>query len=194
MKSEKYQQVASIIESITDMEHSPVAIKLFESIDEASSILPLCEDNLKHCQFVCKAFDSKFYTTIDQHECPKGASVLGLMDMDMDVAQIDTKMEAVGYAPLGESPFMPDSILLYLKPINAFKFIKVYYNATGNRINADLAGVSAVCSESIIIPMKNNEPNISLGCTGSRISSDLADDELIISLTMDNVEKLLSSL
>lgn len=188
--SKNYNIMSEKLKLLLKLDKNPVAVKLFESIDEAKKFLPKYEHEARHCQMVYVAAheNKSFYSTINEQSCIKGASVLGLIDNEMDVPQIEPIMNAVGYAPLKDANFDVDIVLIYCTMIQAFNFTNLYRKTTGKRINADFAGIKALCSEAIVIPMLNKKPNISLGCNGSRTSTGLRDDEMVIGLSPKDVE------
>ena len=99
-KNKEYKEIGEKLKILLKLDKNPVAIKLFESIDEVDKILPKHEDKARHCQMVYEAASegSSFYATLDEQECLVGASVLGLSDNKVKVASIETPMKAIAYA------------------------------------------------------------------------------------------------
>ena len=56
---------------------------------------------------------------------------------------------------------------------------------TGERLDVNVSGVSATCSESTAIPLITKKPNVSLGCCGTRAFGGLGDDEILIGLQVE---------
>ncbi|WP_455645179.1 DUF169 domain-containing protein [Methanosphaera sp.] len=190
---EDYERISEKLKILLKLDKSPVAVKLYESEEDVQKILPKYDDKAKHCQLTyITAQDKKsFYATVDEIDCKSGAGSLGLLDVpNLKVPKAEPNNEAVAYMPLEKAEFEPDSIILYCNVMQAFDFITLYRRSTGNRLQPDLAGTQALCSESVIIPKETKKPNISFGCYGSRAFSDLKEDELIISLTIEDAETI----
>ena len=175
------------------LEKEPVAVKIFEKEEDASAILPKFDGKARHCGMVYEAQNGKsFYSTIDEHTCLKGAKILGLAQNDNDpiVPYLEKESEAIAYAPLGEANFKADSVLIYVTPIQAKDLAKMYRVKVGKRFRGDFYAAFSLCSDATIIPMKTNEPNLTLGCGGSRKDGHIEDYEEVIGLTIDNLESL----
>jgi len=86
----------------------------------------------------------KFYATVEQHACKGGAGMLGLIEIPENIKSgefyhklgrfssvehagetmqavpiVDFKTYATAYAPLGETPFEPDVVVLVVNPRQA---------------------------------------------------------------------------
>ena len=176
-KNKEYKEIGEKLKILLKLDKNPVAIKLFESIDEVDKILPKHEDKARHCQMVYEAASegSSFYATLDEQECLVGASVLGLSDNKVKVASIETPRKAIAYAPLQKA-----------------NFTTIYRQATGKRFEADFAATQALCSEAVVIPYQNKKPNMSLGCKGSRSYTGFKPDEVVIALTVEDAEEIMN--
>ena len=185
-KNKEYKEIGEKLKILLKLDKNPVAIKLFESIDEVDKILPKHEDKARHCQMVYEAASegSSFYATLDEQECLVGASVLGL--------SIETPMKAIAYAPLQKANFDVDVIILYTTVMQAFDFTTIYRQATGKRFEADFAATQALCSEAVVIQYQNKKPNMSLGCKGSRSYTGFKPDEVVIALTVEDAEEIMN--
>ncbi|OED30645.1 DUF169 domain-containing protein [Methanosphaera sp. WGK6] len=186
-----YERISGKLKILFKLDKSPVAVKLYKSENDVKKILPKFEDKAKHCQLTYISAQNKksFYATVNEVDCKSGAGSLGLLDVpNLKVPKAEPINEAVAYAPLENATFEPDVVILYCNVMQAFDFITLYRRSTGKRLQPDLAGTQALCSESVIIPKETKKPNISFGCPGSRAFSDLKEDELIISLTVDDAE------
>ena len=193
-KNKEYKEIGEKLKILLKLDKNPVAIKLFESIDEVDKILPKHEDKARHCQMVYEAASegSSFYATLDEQECLVGASVLGLSDNKVKVASIETPMKAIAYAPLQKANFDVDVIILYTTVMQAFDFTTIYRQATKKRFEADFAATQALCSEAVVIPYQNKKPNMSLGCKGSRSYTGFKPDEVVIALTVEDAEEIMN--
>ncbi len=180
--------ISNKLKALFKLDKSPVAIKVFSSEDDAKEVLSKYDGVATHCQMVYMAAHDKksFYSTVEEQDCMKGASALGLIDQPIDVAHIDSKIEAVGYAPLEDATFDGDVILLYCNVLQTFNFAMLYAQATGKRTKADFAATQGLCSEAFAIPYLTKNENISFGCRGSRLMTDIGDDEVVIGITLDD--------
>ena len=101
-------------------------------------------------------------------------------------------MKAIGYAPLEKSPFKPDSIVIYVNPIQVMKISQILRQATGKRLQADFGGIASLCADVVAKPYLTNESNVSFACNGSRGFTDIDDGELVIGLTIEDVLSLVN--
>ncbi len=186
-----YIAISQKLQLMFELDKSPVSIKLYEYTDEISEELPKIQKKARHCEMVYEAAKnkSKFYATLDENSCTKGATVLGLMDSTLmnTIPKIDPIIEAVGYAPLEESPFVPDSVILYCNPVQIMKIARLLLQTTEKRINSDFGGVSSLCADVVAKPYLTNQSNVSFGCNGSREYTDIDDNELVMGLTMEDI-------
>jgi uncharacterized protein (DUF169 family) len=98
----------------------------------------------------------------------------------------------IAYAPLGESDFSADVVLLALKPSQAM----ILYEA------AVKAGASSALTNSLgrpacaVLPltMASEMTSISLGCKGNRTFTGIADDEMYISIPAAKVGAVVEKL
>ena len=187
-----YEAISQKLQLMFELDKSPVSIKLYEYKDEINGKeLQKHDKKERHCEMLYDVAKnkSKFYATLDEYACTKGAATLGLMDLELidGIPKVDPIIEAVGYAPLEESPFEPDSVVLFCNPIQIMKISKILMQATGKRLKSDFAGTSSLCADVVSKPYLTNESNVSFGCNGSRGFTDIDDNELVIGLTMDDI-------
>ena len=91
-------------------------------------------------------------------------------------------------SPVEKAKFKPDVLVFILNPRDAMKLAQTLaYN--GKPIRAEFSGITAACGEIIAIPIKENKPNLSLGCKGSRRL--LRDSELLFSVPYTLISHLL---
>lgn len=195
-KQEDYEKISQKLQTMFEIDKSPVSVKLYEYKDEASEVLSKYEGKERHCGMVYEVAKNKsvFYATYDEMSCPNGAIALGLLDAKLidGVPKVDPIIEAVGYAPLEKSPFIPDSIVLYCNPIQIMKISQILRQATGKRLKGDFGGIASLCADVVSKPFLTNESNVSFACNGSRGFTDIADGELVIGLTIEDVLSLVN--
>ena len=216
----EYETIANKIKTLLKLEKEPVAVKLFLTEDEAKETLKKADDKIRHCERIFKAAAEgvSCYATVDEQQCQGGAAVLGLRDLpeavktgkkymslgrfaslgsakhEVDqIPMVDNIMEAVGYAPLKDAKFKADVIVLYAKPEQAMRVVQANGFILGKRFTSSFAGIQSMCADVVAQPFVNKEPNMSLGCDGSRKSTSIAPDELVIGLTAENIGCMLNS-
>ncbi len=219
-KVENYSEISEKLKNILNLDKNPVAVKLFLSKQKAEEVLPKAEDKKRHCERVFDAAEGvSCYTTLDEQLCQGGAAALGLRDFPdalktgekyyslgrfasegsakhelEQIPKVDTIMEAVGYAPLGEAKFEADVIVIYATPEQAMKISQAYGYVLGKRFKSSFAGIQSICSDVVASPFISKEPNLSLGCGGSRKFTDVLPTELVVGLTAEDIDSFLNSL
>ncbi len=216
-----YSDISEKLIDLLELDKSPVAVKLYTSAEDVDEGIEKIDEKIRHCQMVFKAATEKtaFYSTLDEQACLGGASALGLRDFPKNVStgkkyyslgrfasqgsaiheleqvpKIDTMMEAVAYSPLEDAKFEADVIVLYLTPVQALKVSQAYGYVLGDRFKASFAGIQSLCSDAVASPYINKEPNMTLGCGGSRKFTDFKDEEVVIGLNMENIGSFVDSL
>ena len=103
------------------------------------------------------------------------------------------KYKGIAFAPLSEITFEPDLILLYCEPAQLTEILIAVNGIDGNDICSRLSGYAA-CVYSIVLPIKNNDFQVSVPCNGDRTKSMTQDDELIFSFPVRKIEYLVKGL
>jgi len=62
----------------------------------------------------------------------------------------------------------PDLIVYFGKPDEIMQIIRDYTSKTGKRVKSQVSGVGAMCGELCALPYMTKQPNLSVGCRGSR--------------------------
>ncbi|MBQ6218669.1 MAG: DUF169 domain-containing protein [Methanosphaera sp.] len=188
-----YKELSQKLTASIQMEKEPVAIKVYDSEEEAKKELPKYDGEAKHCQLVSDATTKKqsFYATVNEINCPNGQLALGLTDKIVDVLpQIPPLKVAFGYAPLSEATFTPDIIIIYAMPSQAFKVAQLFKTKLKTRFEANFNGTASLCADAVSVPYTTGKSNMTLGCMGSRKFSDIKDEELVIGLTLKDAEAI----
>lgn len=154
------------------------------------------------CSFWRQAEQGVFYASAEQHfNCPIGAMVMGfampeplqqqlggLMTMMCECGYVDpdeadkiptvtTGGAGIVYGPLAEFRLTPDFVVMWLTPRQAM----LYNEAAGSASWASaLAGITGrpACT-ALAVAGKSGNPALSLGCTGMRTFTEIADDRLL---------------
>jgi uncharacterized protein (DUF169 family) len=170
------------------------------------------------CTFWRRAERAVFYATSEQHyRCPIGAMVMGF---ELPAAVKDELMSLVGvmvagnyigadeparipslprkaagavYGPLGQLPIEPDFILLWLSPRQAMMMSEAAGACHWTVTNPPgLLGRPACAA--IPISAARGGAALSLGCTGMRTYTDIADDRLLAVVSASGLPSLWTAL
>lgn len=188
-----YEFLSEVIHEFLKMEKEPVAIKVYDSEEDAKKELPKYNGEAKHCQLVSDAsiYKESYYATVDEINCPNGQLALGLIDKKVDVLpQIPPVKAAIGYAPLCDVKFTPDVILIYAMPSQAFKVAQLFKTKLKTRFVANYNGTASLCADAVSYPYVEGKSNMTLGCMGSRKFSDIKDEEMVVALTLSDAEAI----
>ncbi len=201
MSSSEFNDLGKRLESSLGLSKPVVAVTFHPDTTKLRRSTDVVESS---CVFWTKALDGAFYTTPDQHlHCSVGAVThgyraakdslpgAGLGDIDLltsvgwigknDILGLPSlPLEAqrnIGYAPLEESPFVPDVVLFFTDSQQA---ALVRETAPDSKIT-----VKPTCQG---LPLASEgDVVIGLGCTASRTRSGYPDSEIVITL---NAKKL----
>ncbi|MBU4010210.1 MAG: DUF169 domain-containing protein, partial [Proteobacteria bacterium] len=73
---------------------------------------------------------------------------------------------------------MPDVVILSLRPVELCRLIQGYQYLTGNRVEANVGGLRAGCSDLIVRPYLLKGINFSPYCLGARLIAKFEGDRL----------------
>lgn len=204
-----------------DLKQSPVAIKFILREEDLPEGIPQLDGAIRHCEMVQKASQEgvSFYATAENQQCKGGAAALGVVEAPQKVKtgemyyslgrfkslgsgkrtldaipKIDLESYALVYAPLEDADFQPDIIVIITNPKNAMILSQAIVYTQGGRVHADFAGIQSVCADAVAGPFTRKEPNITLGCSGSRKAAKIKDDEVIVGLMGENVGCIVNAL
>ena len=160
-----------------------------------------------------------FYATAEEQMCKGGSAALGLEEPPekiktgefyyglgrfssvgsarttmKSIPKVDTPMYALVYAPLEKANFDPDVIVIITTPAQAMILSQALVYTMGGRVEVDFAGIQSICADAVAGPFTRRQPNITLGCSGSRSYADVKDDEVIIGLTGENIGCVVNAL
>lgn len=103
----------------------------------------------------------------------------------------------VAVMPLEAYDLEPDVVLIICNPFNAMRIIQGYSYKNGHASNIKLSGMSAICQECTSLPYEENQINISLLCSGTRMLAQWHKDEMAIGmpyrLYLDTVKGLINT-
>ncbi len=185
------KELSEKINDFIQLDKEPVAIKIYDNVEDAKNELPKYDGQARHCKLVTDAANNNesFYATVEEINCPNGQLTLGLIEKTTDVLpQIPPVKAALGYAPLSESKFKPDVIIIYAIPSQAFKIAQLFKSKLNKRFEANFNGTASLCADAVSYPYNEGKSNLTLGCMGSRKFSDIKEEELVFGLTLSDAE------
>jgi len=179
---------------------------------------PKFDRQFRHCQITDHVRHSGeiFYTTLEEQQCKGGAAALGLTQLSDKVRSgefycdslhhfktVEAAKKTVDqitflkpfsnavvlYAPLEKATFEPDVVIFICHPKQAMLLTQGYEYTDGGRIEAGFSGKQSVCSDAVAHVILNGKPNLTIGCSGSRAYTKIADDELLYSIPGKDIEK-----
>jgi uncharacterized protein (DUF169 family) len=168
------------------------------------------------CTFFALGAESPFYAALPKHEdCEVGAFVLGVPpagDLGGRLMSTIGRMQSIGYlnpgeeahvphnahppkfvayGPLGSLPMPPTGVLIFAKPKSAMLAVE----AAGSGSDAKPVTINGrpMCA---IMPILNQGApvGISLGCTGSRIYTDMGVDRMVVGVRGDHLSRFAEKL
>lgn len=86
----------------------------------------------------------------------------------------------------------PDVVIFVCDSFNSMRIVQGYANMRGHAHNISLSGMQAICQEVTSLPYENNQLNMSLMCSGTRLLAGWNNDELAIGIPyhiLDDVVK-----
>ena len=214
------KKAAEILKTKLNLNSEPVSIKIIKNETEIPENIKKIETPKRHCEMTKMASKGEiFYATLKEQSCKGGAAALGLTELpeklkngefyvklgrfkNTDSAKetlkslpsLKKETYAILYAPLKESTYTPDVIVLFTKPVQAMKIAQSLIYEDTDRINSDFAGIQSLCGDAVAKPIINNNLNITLGCDGSRKYAKVEDEELAVGINNNKLNILTDSI
>ena len=91
---------------------------------------------------------------------------------------------------LRENMINPDVLLLFLNPKQTMIVSQCYLYSNGGSIESKFSGRQSFCSDAVARVIKNQSPNITVGCGGSRKYTSIKDEELLLSIPWKDIDRL----
>lgn len=168
------------------------------------------------CTFFAEGTVKPFYAGLPKHEdCEIGAFVLGIRPEgevgarlmgtigtmqregylnpgeEAHVPHNATAPNFVAYGPLGSLPMAPTNVLLFAKPRSAMLAVET----AGAGVNAPPVPMNGRPMCAIMPIMNQGAPvAVSLGCTGSRIYTEMGDDRMVVGIRGDHLDQFAKKL
>jgi len=210
------------LERLMRLKSFPVAFKLFEDEKSLAAIPFIRRMNNKStlCQLInlVRNFDWTVGADLDDFMSVMCASVIGLTDIPdymkdgtfrsivwtksrADGKKFETaiprlpagKYEAVALAPLVYNPFDPDIVLIYANPAQMMLLINSLQFEDYEVMQFYCVGETS-CSDAIARCYQNRKPALSIPCYGERRYGHAQDDELVMAVPVEMMDKALSGM
>ena len=210
------------LERLMRLKSFPVAFKLFEDSKLLSAVPFIRRMNTKStlCQLInlVRNFDWTVGADLDDFMSEVCASIIGLTDIPdymkdgtfrsivwtksrADGKKFETaiprlpvgKYEAVAMAPLVYNPFDPDIVLIYANPAQIMLLINSLQFEKYEVMQFYCVGETS-CSDAIARCYLNRKPALSIPCYGERRYGHAQDDELVMAIPVEMMDKALSGM
>jgi dephospho-CoA kinase len=210
------------LEQLMRLKSFPVAFKMFEDKEKINDIAFM--RRMKHKSTLCQLlnlvrnFDWTVGADADDFISAMCPSIIGLTDIP-DFMKDGTfrsivwtknradgkkyengiprlplgKYEAVAMAPMVYNPFDPDIILVYANPAQMMLLINAIQFEDYNIMEFFCVGESS-CSDAIARCYLTGKPALTIPCYGERRYGHAQDDELVMALPPDIIDKALSGM
>jgi dephospho-CoA kinase len=210
------------LEMLMRLKSFPVAFKLFED-KEALSEIPFMR-RLAHKSTLCQMtnlvrnFDWTVGADADDFMSVMCPSIIGLAEIptfmkdgtfrsivwtknradgkkyENGIPRVPVgKYEAVAMAPLVYNPFDPDIILIYANPAQMMLLINAIQFEDYEVMEFFCVGESS-CSDAISRCYLTGKPSLTIPCYGERRYGHAQDDELVMAIPVDIIDKTLSGM
>lgn len=218
----KWGNLTRCMERLLRLKTFPVAMKLLEDPEELNKNKWLRKLDRKAtlCQLISKVrtFDWTVGATAEDLAGHRCSSILGLTERPprmMDGTLRSTvwfrtqedgkryeesiltipvgKYKAVMLAPLLYDPFDPDIVLIYANPAQIILLINAIQFENYERLHFFCVGESS-CSDAIAQCYLTKKPALAIPCYGERRFGHAQDDELVMALPPEMLEKVTNSL
>ena len=210
---------SEIIKEKLSLSREPVAVKFVKCEEDVPQGIEKASENARHCEFVTKAAAGEtFYASASEQKCKGGSSAMGLETRPPKVEsgefyyglgrfdsvetskkvvdslpKVDEENFALLYAPLKDAEFIPDALIIIANPLSGMKTAQAIVYNTGERAQANFAGIQSLCADAVAGTYTTGKPNATFGCDGSRGYAGIKDDEIIYALAKDNIEPFVSA-
>ena len=96
-------------------------------------------------------------------------------------------------APLINTPFEPEVITFYCLPAQLSMLLLGREYKDGHKLNCDVSS-HAACVYGIVPVLVNKRSQIGLPCRGDRLAAMAEDDEMILTMTPQELDELITAL
>ncbi|EFK09665.1 dephospho-CoA kinase [delta proteobacterium NaphS2] len=221
-EKDKWQKLVRRMEILLRLRSFPVAMKMLEKKEQLQEVpfLRRPENKVSMCQLInlVRNFDWTVGADAEDFRLPTCSSILGLNELPSchsdgtfrSIVWVQTKedgkrfeaaipripfgkYEAVAMAPLVYDPFEPDIVLIYGNPAQMILLINALQFEDYEVMDFHCVGESS-CSDAIGRCYLTDKPQLSIPCYGERRYGHAQDDELVMALPANYMEKALRGL
>lgn len=195
----------SIMQSL-GLRWQPVAVSLIDK-DELLPDVPMPPENLRFCQAMMAARrGASILMPPHRHSCPDGTSIFGMTGVPEKLATgeiyvlfhkvvnaeaaarmvaerptLPPKSRRATYvAPLAKTVREPEVVVFTGTPEQMMWLSMSMSYYTGHRHDFHASGFNSMCVEAVLLPLTNDEPNITFGCYGCRAATDIGEDMMFM--------------
>ncbi|MFV0519124.1 MAG: DUF169 domain-containing protein [Lachnospirales bacterium] len=215
---------AKWLDILLQLERRPVGIKFLLTKEDYDAFnAPENKNKMSYCTVVRRAGDGTSQKIHRGHSaCLGGAVAVGLEKPNQDYISGKRRMDLGTYSnlgicrnvsknmvfcehttygiavmPLEAYETEPDVVIIITNPFNAMRIIQGYTYKNGHASNIKLSGMSAICQECTSLPYEENQINISLLCSGTRMLAQWKKDEMAIGmpyrLYVDSIDGMINT-
>jgi dephospho-CoA kinase len=217
-----WEKIVHRIEQLLRLKSFPVAFKMLEDRADLGSIPFIRRLNKKVtlCQLITlvRSFDWTVGAELDDFLGPTCPSILGMTEVPeinrdgtfRSIVWVKTradaqryeaaiprlplgKYQAVALAPLVYKPFEPDIVLIYANPAQMMLLINALQFEDYEVMQFSCVGESS-CSDAIARCYLTGKPSLTIPCYGERRYGHAQDEDLVMALPPEHVEKALRGL
>ncbi|MGD9125251.1 MAG: dephospho-CoA kinase [Desulfarculaceae bacterium] len=221
-KSKKWEKIIRRLELLLRLRSFPVALKMLENPGDLDRIpfLRRPKNKATLCQLISlvRNFDWTVGAVRDDFVFATCPSILGLADVPefhadgtfRSIVWVATKedgrryekaiprlprdrYQALALAPLVYDPFEPDMVLIYGNPAQMMLLINALQFQDYEVMDFHCVGESS-CSDAVARCYLEQKPSLAIPCYGERRYGHAQDDEMVMALPPQSVEKALSGL
>ncbi len=216
----QYAQWQQTIMEKLDLRWQPVAVSLIDK-DELLPDVPMPPENLRFCQALMAARrGASILMPPHKHSCPDGTSIFGMTGVPeklatgeiyvlfhkLDTAEAAAQMvaerptlephsrRATYVAPLNKTVREPEVVVFTGTPEQMMWLCMSMSYYTGHRFDFHASGYNSMCVEAVLIPLRDNKPNITFGCYGCRAASDVGEDMMFMGIPTDKLPTVVKGL
>jgi dephospho-CoA kinase len=217
--SRDWEKTIRRLELLMRLKSFPVAFKMLERVEELDEIpfMRRLNDKTTMCQLITlvRSSDWTVGAVAEDFISPTCPSIIGLADTPplfkdgtfRSIVWVKTrrdgmryeesiqrlpmgKYKAVAVAPLVYNPFDPDIVLIYANPAQMMLLINSLQFEDYEVMNFFCVGESS-CSDAIARCYLTGKPSLTIPCYGERRYGHAQDDDLVMALTPESVDKAL---
>ena len=202
---------------------SPVAVKLIPTGGEIPEGVKQVGETMRHCQMIdhVRKTGEEFYSLGEDQMCKGGSASMGLGTMPAKVGSGEfyykglkhfsninsarrtvenapmlpsNSTRAILYSPLEKTSFEPDVVVVICNPKQIMLLTQAFMYKSGGRLEVSFAGKQSICSDGVVQAYRDGKIGITVGCSGSRAYTEIADEEMIMGIPVERLPELIADL